>query len=471
MSAARYFAAIALACSTVCVIPHSTLAQDGSAPVSPDVENSKYQFEGKINSSAVYIRSGPSDNDYPTMKLERDVNVTVVGMKFDWLKIAPPKDSFCYVAKAYVEKRGAGNVGRVTSPLNVRIGSGLNAMKTKIAAKLEAGQDVDIIGEQDEYFKIAPPSGVFVYVNKQFVDPVRPVTTEQPTGPVVTNDQGSTTPPVIDNGTTTTPPLIVPNDQGNGTTTPPVIADASQGQQQPTEPPTIAPPTTQSSETSVAQAGSQSGTKAGLTQAEAETEFDRLAAAYSDASHKSLDQQPLEELQAGFEKLVSAAVLPSTLQAKAESDLAIIKQRSGDKTNYVAALARQEALKQKQVALQAERKELEQIIANNTVQTYAAVGTLQLSSLQTGQETLYRLTDPRTGRTLVYIRSNDQQYAQLVGQFIGVKGQLSDDAQLNLKVIIPASAVAVDPTQVNTKIVAQIVPPSLLPQSGTAKIE
>src|SRR6187401_3685009 len=77
-----------------------------------EIENSKFQAEGRINSNAVYIRSGASENDYPTMKLDRGTPVTVVGVKFEWLKIVPPEGSYCYVAKAYVETRGDGTVGR-----------------------------------------------------------------------------------------------------------------------------------------------------------------------------------------------------------------------------------------------------------------------------------------------------------------------------------------------------------------------
>src|SRR5206468_8476264 len=140
-----------------------------------EIDNSRFQFEGRVNANSVYIRSGASENDYPTMKLDLGATVTVVGIKFDWLKIVPPDGSFCYVAKAYVEKRGDGSVGRVNNQLNVRVGSALNAMKTKVSAKLEPGTDVAIIGEQDEYFKIKPPQDVYLYVNKQFVDPVKQV--------------------------------------------------------------------------------------------------------------------------------------------------------------------------------------------------------------------------------------------------------------------------------------------------------
>jgi len=471
MSARSLIVAFTFACSTAAFLPPALVAEEPAGPVTADVENSKFQFEGKINSSAVYIRSGPSDNDYPTMKLERDAVITVVGEKFAWLKIIPPNDSFCYVAKAYVEKRGAGNVGRVTQPLNVRVGSSLNPMKTKIATKLDSGQDVQIVGEQDEYFKIAPPTGVFVYVAKQFVDPVRPLAQDEPRQteqPVVANDSAksddsSVAPPPVDPGTVTSETPTTPVDTAtNSQNADTQMADASQ-QQPPRTDGVTTPPTTRPVESSTA--------KAGLTQEQAEQEFDRLAAALSAASHQPLEQQPLEELQASFEKLVASAALPSTLQIRAEADLASLKSRVGDKTRYVEVLKNQDEMKQRQLALQTERKEIEQRLAASSVQTYIAVGTLRVSSLQNGGEMLYRLTDPRTGSTLVYLRTNDAQFGPLVGQFIGVRGTLADDAQLQLKVITQPAAEVVDPAKVNTRVIAQIVPPSLLPQAGSAKAE
>src|SRR3954451_19333818 len=168
----------------VAVVPTSARAQDGATPPAAaaaaanpigDIENAKFQFEGRITSNAVYVRSGPSENDYPTTKLDNGATVTVVGVKFDWLKVLPPDGSFCYVAKAFVEKRGDGKLGRVTNTLNVRVGSNLNPMKTKVASKLEPGTDVEFVGEKDEYFPIKPPKDVFLSVAKQFVEPVRAV--------------------------------------------------------------------------------------------------------------------------------------------------------------------------------------------------------------------------------------------------------------------------------------------------------
>ena len=128
----------------------------------------------------------------------------------------------------------------------------------------------------------------------------------------------------------------------------------------------------------------------------------------------------------------------------------------------------QEESKAKQQALKAEQEELAAQVKKNEVVMYAAVGTLRTSSMQQGATTLYRLTDPASGRTVVYVRSNDPKYASLIGQFIGVKGEVTTEAQLSMKVITPTEVAQVDQAQLFKSIAAQIVPPSLLPQAQPA---
>src|SRR5687768_17821771 len=71
--------------------------------VVPEVQNSRYQFTGEVNTNTVYVRSGPAENYYPTAKLDKGARLTVVGIKGDWLKVVPPAGSFSVVAKAYVK--------------------------------------------------------------------------------------------------------------------------------------------------------------------------------------------------------------------------------------------------------------------------------------------------------------------------------------------------------------------------------
>ena len=100
---------------------------------------------------------------------------------------------------------------------------------------------------------------------------------------------------------------------------------------------------------------------------------------------------------------------------------------------------------------------------------YATVGTLRTSSIQHAGATLYRVTDPETGRTVAYIRTTDTAPMALLGQFVGVKGTISTDDSVNMKMIDnPTLVEPVDQAKVNGSVAAQILPPSLLPRSSEA---
>ena len=68
---------------------------------------------------------------------------------------------------------------------------------------------------------------------------------------------------------------------------------------------------------------------------------------------------------------------------------------------------------------------------------------------------------------MIYVRTEDAKIGSMIGQFIGIQGNVTDEQALNLKVITPESYEAVDPNKVNINVAAQIVPPSLMP-TGTA---
>jgi len=309
-------------------------------------------------------------------------------------------------------------------------------MKTKVSAKLEPGQDVAIIGEQDEYFKIKPPKDVYLYVNKQFVDPVKQV--------AIADGAGAPGAPA-NNATPTTAP------SGNE------IAIA------PTDSPTTAPTTAPT----LAEAPSTQPTDQKLA-LEQETLFDQLEAQIAQVDKQPLDQQPLAQLLASYQTLSTSTVLPESMRRMSEYRVKVIQGRLDDQSRFAEVKKLQEETKSKQVALQAERDELEQRIKATGVEYFTAVGTLRVSSLQSGQGTLYRLTDPASGRTLVYLRSDDNKLGAQLGQFIGVKGQVAEDPQLKLKTIAPTEFTAVDPAKVNSGIAAQIIPPSMMSGGATA---
>jgi hypothetical protein len=146
--------------------------------------------------------------------------------------------------------------------------------------------------------------------------------------------------------------------------------------------------------------------------------------------------------------------------------LLTLRAKLKSQEEYLATRKVQDEADKKLAQLRAEREAVEQRMMSN-VSTYTAVGTLQASTLQSGAGVLYRLTDPATGRTIVYIRSNDAKYAQLMNQFVGVRGSLRTDERLKMKIITPTDAEPVDQVKVNNTVIATITPPSMLPASVT----
>ncbi len=245
----------------------------------PQIANGKQSIVGRINANAVYVRSGPGDNYYPTTKLDQGAEVTVVGEKFDWLKIVPPEGSFSYVAKSYIDKNadGTGTVSR--DEVNVRAGSTLNGMKTSVQARLQKGDKVQIIEEKDDYYKIKPPADAYVYVSKQYVQPVR-VGGAEPTA------QSSA----------------------------PGQTAAASSEQLPPDPLVQSTPGTPDSKAADATVAAAKPS----TQPSVETRFDQLETEFTTASNQPIEQQPVKELLGKYQALLKEPALPESMKRIAD---------------------------------------------------------------------------------------------------------------------------------------------------------
>lgn len=395
----------------------------------PEVPNSKYQFMGLINSNAVNIRSGPSENYYATLKVDKGASVTVVGIKFDWLKIVPPEGSYSVISKQFVTKNADGTTGTVAGDnVRVRAGSHLTPVKITVQCQLSKGAQVQILGEQDEYYQIKPPAGAYVYVHQKYVDPVKQLEA-----------------PVAADANTTA-------NTGAGT-----IASGAEHRQ-------AAAPSTQPAEPVVVKPAEDTSAKEA---AKAEAEFDKLEARLKASLEKPLEEQPIDELLQGYEPLIKNRHLSLTMRRIAYIRVAGLKNKADARAELLATRKQQQEAMARIEALRAQREAVEQKLTGISV--FTAVGKLQASTLQVGAGTLYRLTDPANGRTLCYVRGSDTtKFTPLMDQFVGVKGELLSDPALTLKVVDATDVAAVDMAKVNKGVSAQVVPPSLVTKPAEA---
>ncbi len=180
------------------VVPAPAAAPEASSapataaePAKPAVSGEAYPYLGTIKADDVYIRSGPGEIWYPSGKFEKGQEVMVEGEKFGWLKIAPTKQCFCFIAKEFVkvDPANASKIGQpqekvpgevIGNQVRVRAGSiRVPADKaSEVLTKLNTGAAVQIIGQEGDFYKIIPPEGAYFWVLSQFVNRSGPVSTE-----------------------------------------------------------------------------------------------------------------------------------------------------------------------------------------------------------------------------------------------------------------------------------------------------
>lgn len=439
----------------------SLLAQNADTVVqTPDIDTSPYTFIGEVNNDAAVVRSGPSENDYATLKLAKGTKLVVVGYRLDWLKIEPPQGSFCLVSQAFVDKRGDGTLGRITNQRStIRIGSALTLAKHKVPIQLDVGTDVEILGEVDEYYKIVPPKGVFMYIDKKFVNPVRKI---EETG-TTANGQPSnpTTPP--SNGTgNTTPPQTGTAGGPSETRTPQAPAStgekfvvSSSGETAPAGT-TPANNTTKELETNQPQL---------TTIQKLQEQLAKLEDDYAAAAQKEITEQPIDQLMQGYNALLADQQLPPNARKVAEYRVNALKLRKETLDQFLATKKMQEEIAAKQKDLKAEQEELQQRVAEVAVKRYAAIGRLVQSSLSIGNQSLYRLVDPATSRTIIYVRAGDKPLGDSLDKFVGIEGQVVSDDAAKLTYVQPSKVDVVESKQVNVKVFADFSPPSLSTQT------
>ena len=136
-----------------------------------------FPYTAEIIADNIYIRSGPGTYYYYCGRLNKGDVVEVVSSQFGWSRIVPPAGSFSWISMQYVSIDGTNPaIGIVTSD-SVRVYAGSDFVKplhsTTLQLKLNRGDKVKLLGEQkDDYYKIAPPAGGYLWVSTKFTKPL-----------------------------------------------------------------------------------------------------------------------------------------------------------------------------------------------------------------------------------------------------------------------------------------------------------
>src|SRR5262245_30536329 len=106
----------------------------------------EFPYRAFVNSADVYVRSGPGRDYYPTGKLQKGVPVEVY--RHDpggWYAIRPPRESFSWISRRYLQPREDG-LASVNTPRTVaRVGSDLSDVRDVIQVRLDKGELVELL--------------------------------------------------------------------------------------------------------------------------------------------------------------------------------------------------------------------------------------------------------------------------------------------------------------------------------------
>lgn len=141
-------------------------------PVAPKTPVEPYVAEATGND--VYIRSGPGTNFYQCGKLYAGDRVQVINAQLGWSCIIPPPGCFSWVSMQYVSINLENPTMGIITGDNVGVYAGSDFVEpmwsTSKQAVLNRGQTVRLLGEEkDDYYKIAPPQGAYLWVSSQFL--------------------------------------------------------------------------------------------------------------------------------------------------------------------------------------------------------------------------------------------------------------------------------------------------------------
>jgi len=138
-----------------------------------------FPYTAEVTEDNVPIHCGSGTNFYICGKLKKGDKVKVVSSQFNWSCIVPPPGSFSWITTRYVSiDPDRPNIGIVTSD-GIRVYAGSEQREPihseTLQLKLNRGDEVKFIGKQKgDYYKIAPPSGAYLWVSTKYTKSIVP---------------------------------------------------------------------------------------------------------------------------------------------------------------------------------------------------------------------------------------------------------------------------------------------------------
>ncbi|MEE9211136.1 MAG: hypothetical protein V3U29_00610 [Phycisphaeraceae bacterium] len=381
-------------------------------------------YTGVVTEPMVLVRPFTGKTFYPVGQLNQGDLVQVDEVTFGWYKIVPPAGIYSYISRAFVDAHGDGKTGSVNKDAAEVTAAGLEGpgKSYRLQLKLFAGDTVQIIGEEDSFYKIVPPQGAFVYLPP---GSIRRATPAEFKGTRFEDESEADL---------AAPPKPEPLPEVKLEPMP--VRETVVRRESEPGTPSEADPHVQLFEPRPAETPIDDSMPKAVSTAVQSLEQQMAA-----AMNLPLEQQPIERILDAYETASRAPDLPAVDRQIVAARIAQLKR------NRMLAAAVIEANKLQQQIKQSQAKDYRP--GPTVSRHYDAVGRLLASRVYNGQTLprLFRLVEPAGGRTIAYIYPGAvREPARHVGMIVGVVGKGGYDPALKLKLIEAKQIDVLEPT-------------------------
>ncbi len=156
--------------------------QTKAAENPPDANNSlPFPYVAEATDQTLDVYAGPGTQYYRCGKLKKGDRVTVVSTRYTWWsQIVPHMGSFSWIPAEDVRVDSNNPFVGVVSNTDVPVYAGSDYVRPihsdRLQRRLSTGDKVRLLGQKKEqYYKIAPPEGAYLWVSSRGIKPLGPV--------------------------------------------------------------------------------------------------------------------------------------------------------------------------------------------------------------------------------------------------------------------------------------------------------
>jgi len=135
--------------------------------IAPGFADEHFPFLAQVIKESVNVRAGPNTNFKKIDKLNRGVQVVVLGRSYEWYKIQPLSTTKAYIRSDYLSIIKGGSIAVVLGDnVNIRCSANTDAASL---GEVKKGTLVRVLGEAGGWSSLAPVAGTAAWIHQDFL--------------------------------------------------------------------------------------------------------------------------------------------------------------------------------------------------------------------------------------------------------------------------------------------------------------